>query len=118
MIDNSKEYIVCAAYKTIKDTPHLKYLTEKGHKVKEAYYEPHRQVMGMVTGWRHPDILWKFGDIIDRNDSGGFMTSKGRYVDRVEAMGIALESGQVTKEKAIRDDGHAPYWPLYSEDIY
>ena len=37
MIDNSKEYIVCAAYKTIKDTPHLKYLTDKGSDVKNIF---------------------------------------------------------------------------------
>ena len=45
MIDNTKEYIVCVAYKTIKDTPHLKYLIDKGSDVKNIYYEPHRQVM-------------------------------------------------------------------------
>ena len=119
MIDNTKEYIVCAAYKTIKDTPHLKYLIDKGFDVKNIYYEPHRQVMSIVTGWRHADIIWKFGDIIDREDSGGFMTSKGRYVNRTEAMKIALEAGQVTKEKAIREDGEdGGYWPLFSEDIY
>lgn len=119
MIDNTKEYIVCAAYKTIKDTPHLKYLANKGSDVKNVYYEPHRQVMSIVTGWRHADIIWKFGDIIDREDSGGFMTSKGRYANRTEAMKIALEAGQVTKEKAIREDGKdGGYWPLFSEDIY
>ena len=48
MIDNTKEYIVCAAYKTIKDTPHLKYLIDKGSDVKNIYYEPHRQVMNTL----------------------------------------------------------------------
>ena len=52
----------------------------------------------MVTDWRHPDIIWKFCDIIDKDDSRGFMTFKGRYVDRVEAMGIALAAGQVTEK--------------------
>ena len=37
MIDNTKEYMVCAAYKTIKDTPHLKYLIDKGSDVKKVY---------------------------------------------------------------------------------
>ena len=97
MIDNTKEYIVCAAYKTIKDTPRLKYLIDKGSDVKNIYYVPHRQVMNIVTGWRHADIIWKFGDIIDKDDSGGFMTSRGRYVDRVEAMEIALAAGQPEK---------------------
>ena len=108
MIDNSKEWICCAAYKTIQDPPHLIDLEKRGFEVKNAYHEPHRQIMGMVTGWRHPDIIWKFGDIIDKDDSGGFMTSKGRYVDRVEAMEIALAAGQVTEKKAIRTDGIKP----------
>lgn len=118
MIDNSKEWICCAAYKTIQDPPHLIDLEKRGFEVKNTYHEPHRQIMGMVTGWRHADIIWKFGDIIDKDDSGGFMTSRGRYVDRVEAMEIALAAGQVTEKKAIRTDGIKPYWPLYSEDIY
>ena len=34
-------------------------------------------------------------------------------------MKIALEAGQVTKEKAIREDGkNEGYWALFSEDIY
>ena len=59
----------------------------------------------MVSGWRHPDIIWKFGDIIDKDDSGGFMTSRGRYVDCVEAMGITLAAGQVT-EKNYQNGWH------------
>ena len=55
----------------------------------------------MVTGWRHPDIIWKFGDIIDKDGSGGFMTFKGRYVDRVEAMGIVLSASQVTEKRLL-----------------
>lgn len=75
--------------------------------------------MDIVTGWRHSDIILKFDDIIDKEDRGGFMTSKGRYVDKIEAMKIALEAGQVTKEKAIREDGEdGGYCPLFSEDIY
>lgn len=55
----------------------------------------------MVTDWRHPDIIWKFCDIIDKDDSSGFMTFKGRYVDRVEAMGIALAASQVTEKRLL-----------------
>lgn len=97
MIDNSKEWICCAAFKTIQDS-FLIELENRGFEVKNVYHEPHRQTMGMVTGWRQPDIIWKFGDIIDKDDNGGFMTSRGRYVDRVEAMGIALAAGQVTEK--------------------
>ena len=43
MIDNSKEWICCAAYKTIQDPPHLIDLEKRGFEVKNAYHEPHRQ---------------------------------------------------------------------------
>ena len=36
MINNSKEYIVCAAYKTNKDTPYLKYFTNRGFDLNNA----------------------------------------------------------------------------------
>lgn len=97
MIDNSKEYILCAAYKLKQECNHA-----------EIYYQPHRQVFGMALGWRHPDIIYKYSDAIDQSDLGGFCTSKGRYVDRKEAAKIALECGQISEEKRL----------LYSEDIY
>lgn len=45
-----------------------------------------------------------------RDDGQGFVTSEGRYVDRVEGARIAISSGQVRKLK----------WPplLYSEDLW
>jgi len=118
MIDNSKEYILCAAY-LFKDgyiTPEMadinQELAEKANNldgdIKNLYKEPHRQVFNMATGWRHADILYKYGDCI-KKDMGGFMTSKGRYVNREEAAQIALECGQIT-DPDIRI--------LYSEDIY
>ena len=43
----------------------------------------------------------------------GFVTSTGRYVDRDEALKIALESGQVNKDmKTLRKSG------LISENIW
>jgi hypothetical protein len=40
----------------------------------------------------------------------GFLTSEGRYVDRLTAVTIAIEAGQID----------APKWPpdLYSEDLW
>lgn len=108
MIDNSKEWIYCAAFKTIQDPLYLIEHEDRWFEVKNVYHEPHRQTMGMVTGWRHPDIIWKFGDIIDKDVSGGFMAFKGCYVDRVETMEIVLAASQVT-EKTIRTDGIKPY---------
>ena len=44
-----------------------------------------------------------------KGTDGGLMT---------EAMKIAYECGQVTKETAVRDDGNGQYGYLFSEDIY
>lgn len=122
MIDNSKEYILCAAYlfKEGYVTPNIerinKHITDKPRltdvsDVRDIYYQPHRQVFDMAIGWRHPDILYKYGDCIQRqgvNGSGGFMTSKGRYVTREEAAEIAYACGQIK----------VPKKRLFSEDIY
>lgn len=118
MIDNSKEYIVCAAYKQIKNTTYRQHMIDNGRDPKSIYREPHDEVFDMRLGYRHPDIIYQFNDEINTHN-GGFMTSKGRYVDRIEAMKIAYECGQVDASKALRnDDSNKKYWPLYSEDIY
>lgn len=122
MIDNSKEYIVCAAYlQTINTKNRQKMIYKNGKDPKEFYNEPHNQVFDMRLGFRHADIIYQYGDDINyHNSDGGFMTSKGRYVDRIEAMKIAYECGQVSRDMAIKDDEgtKVSYWPLYSEDIY
>lgn len=46
----------------------------------------------------------------------GFYTSKGRYVDRYEAMEIAYKCGQVSAEIALTEQGN--YNRLFSEDLY
>lgn len=112
MIDNSKEYILCAAYKQKKNTVNRqRYIDESGEDIANIYYEPHKEVFDMRLGWRHPDILYQYRDEIDRSDSGGFCTSKGRYVSREEAYKIAVECGQITKGKYSETR-------LYSEDLY
>lgn len=105
---NTIEYIACAAYRLKEGVlcPHTQTLikeAKEGEKtVLDIYAEPHNEVMYTVQGWRHADIIWRFGDIIDhRHDSGGFMTSKGRYVDRIEGMKIAFLAGQIPMENAI-----------------
>lgn len=119
MIGNTKEYIVCAAYRQSKNTSNRrKVINDIGKDPKSIYYAPHNEVFDLRLGYRHPDIIYQYGDEIDQSDGGGFMTSKGRYVDRTEAMTIAYECGQVTKETAVRDDGNGQYGSLFSEDIY
>lgn len=105
---NTIEYIACASYRLKEGVlcPHTQALikdAKEGEKtVLDIYAEPHNEVMYTVQGWRHADIIWRFGDIIDhRHDSGGFMTSKGRYVDRIEGMKIAFLAGQIPMKNAI-----------------
>lgn len=110
-MDNTKEYIVCAAYLFREGyvTPNVEKVNEQtGGDVRDIYYQPHRQVFNMALGWRHADILYKYGDCIRKNDLGGFMTSKGRYVDRKEAAEIAYACRQIENKVEL----------LFSEDIY
>lgn len=62
---------------------------------------------------RHGDVLkplWQMnGDIVAPDDQG-FVTSTGRWVDRIEAAGIAKAAGQI-------ETLYAPPW-LFSEDVW
>jgi len=110
MLLDQQERIICAAYRFKEGyiTPNMEKYLEKGDHIENIYNEPHREVFFLALGWRHPDILYKYGDVIDKNDLGGFLTSKGRYVDRQEAAKIAVAAGQVQRSCNY----------LYSEDIY
>lgn len=103
MIDNSKEYILCAAVKKLKG--------------------------GFDCGYRHDTIYSKVKkkDIekiygIEFFDDMGFLTSKGRFVGRREAYQIAVECGQVKPREGFDDewikvDPKDMEW-LASEDLY
>lgn len=110
-MNKNQEHILCAAYRFKEGyrTPNMERISDQdGALVEDVYKEPHKEVFRMALGWRHADILYKYGDCIDKSDLGGFMTSKGRYVDRTEAAKIAFAAGQIEKEKNM----------LFSEDIY
>lgn len=77
----------------------------------------------MFTGWRHGDCFttlhaWaerltdeekrSIGEEQLRGRHQGFLTSKGRFVDREEAMKIARAAGQTDKDSS----------GLFSEDLY
>lgn len=70
----------------------------------------------IIRGHRHSDCIRAASSRphITQDDiqyrAEGFITSSGRFVQRVEAMKIAIAAGQYTAEKG-RDK-------LYSEDIY
>ena len=130
MIDNSKEYIICAAcwYKDGTEAP-------RGLIAQNID-------SGVVIGqWRHGNCinvratnpLWnskKLAERLDREackipmteerpggecegfeEVDGFLTSKGRFVDRWQAMKLAYEAGQVSENQAIRT------WDRTDEDI-
>lgn len=94
MIDNTKEYILCAAVKRLDG--------------------------GFDCGYRHNDVYEKvpkeiYG--IDFYNDMGFLTSKGRFVGRREAYKIALECGQVRKRDAKSDKAMAEWLGLNEEQI-
>ena len=156
MIDNSKEYVICAAnwYKDGTEAP-------KGLIAQNID-------SGVVIGqWRHGNVinvrstnpLWNAKKLAERmgetpviekwedtlpyyEQVDGFITSKGRFVDRWQGMELALLAGQVDEERAINKDwsgdeeymkdfqNQIPHWRggeernkckyrmMYSEDLY
>lgn len=127
-MENKKEYIICAAIKRNNPRECIKH-----------YYE--NDLYDIEIGYRHCDIFARFGDEISKNPyDQGFYTSKGRFVDRYEAMMIAYKCGQVDVKTALNSNwmnieiegvtNNNPlkkyrmlsikqkYNKLYSEDLY
>lgn len=116
-MDNKQEYILCAAIKRIE------------RKNCEPYHDGINDICDIEIGYRHHDILQRFqGEVSKKTKDQGFYTSKGRFVDRNEAMLIAWRAKQVTNEIAgsekldlskIIDRGQIEKLnKLYSEDLY
>ena len=88
-----KEYIICSAIHNPED--------------KDMAEQPL-----IYCGLRHPNILWQ-SKLVSRDPyHQGFLTSKGRFVNREEALIIALENDQVLDKNEIRGKS------LHSEDLY
>ena len=109
MID--KEYILCAAIRRLKP------------RECQPYYN--NDICNIEIGYRHHDILQRFrGEVSTKQEDQGFYTSKGRYVDRIEAMDIAFKVGQVTEDNyqiIVRNsDGNTKTSTnkLFSEHLY
>ena len=124
-MDNKKEYILCAAIKRIEPKNCM------------PYYESTNDICNIEIGFRHHDIFQRFpGEVSKKSDNQGFYTSRGRFVDRHEAMYIAWKAEQVSNDVALRtlldilredlDEGNVlssdnfkKYFnKLYSEDLY
>lgn len=109
--NSSEEYILCAAI-WYKDLPTQRLLPKNVDK-------------GIVVcGHRHGhciDIMRFLGtlrsvtfgpDSVGENEQG-FLTSKNRFVERIEAAEIAVRQGQVQSDLLIN-----PLIGLFSEDLY
>lgn len=103
MIDNSKEYILCAAVWFDDGFVHE--------------HQPTTIITGLVVcGRRHHNCFLTFADIKGEDYKKinfgtvmqGFMTSLDRFVSRKEAAIIAFNNGQILKETET----------LFSEDLY
>ena len=113
-MDNKQEYILCAAIKRIEGRNCL------------PYHDGSNDICFIELGYRHHDILQRFhGEVSKKSKDQGFYTSKGRFVDRKEAMVIAMAAGQVKNtyygRKPIMEaykDGDLLVKSLYSEDLY
>jgi hypothetical protein len=116
-MNNKREYILCAAIKR-KNTKNCT----------KHYYS--NDIYDIEIGYRHCDIFTRFGEeVSNKLEDQGFYTSKGRFVDRKNAMFIAWNAGQVSNDvalkcdikklKEINDYELMDYInKLYSEDLY
>lgn len=66
----------------------------------------------IYCGLRHSDIVMQ-SELVSRNPHHqGFLTTAGRFVNRVEALHIAIDCEQVDHSKVIKGSF------LYSVDLY
>lgn len=93
----NEEIIICAALRH-EDTGKIYY----GHR--------HNHCLDASNS----ELSWKFNrqEIAQIERTQGFITSKNRFVDRKEALTIALANNQVLDKDCTRGD------QLYSEDLY
>lgn len=156
MIDNSKEYIICAAiwYKDGTEAPRglIAQNIDSGVVIGQWRHGNCINVRSTNPLWNakrlsergndNPMRIEKYEDTLEYYDYvDGFLTSKGRFLDRYQAAKIALECGQIDEKTALRtydrtDDDisdeelmntepkhrHGPergrFRMIYSEDLY
>jgi len=98
------ERIITAAYKVKPEFESNKcFIYQTGKKVRDDIYR-------CRIGRHHAEILHMYNKEVDQ-DTDGFYTSYGRWVDREEAAKIALACGQIKKLHYWKDK-------LDSSDIF
>ena len=126
MIDNNKEYIICAAiwYKDGTEAPRglISQNIDSGVVIGQWRHGNIINIRSTNPLWNAKKLAEKMGDDAIALTSyeetlkyydyvDGFLTSKGRFVDRWQAAKIALDCGQVTADRAVRS------WDRSNEDI-
>lgn len=96
-----REYIFCAAI-------HF------DDSVSRVHHERHGTGI-VICGYRHHEIFAARPAGFNGKETQGFMTSKGRFVNRREALKIAIRAKQV---KGCCFFSYANHDLLYSEDLY
>lgn len=113
-----KEYILCASiwHKDLK----TEFIKQKPSNIEEGV---------VISGWRHGNCVVSEYDYTKDNHIFGFLTSNNKFVDRYEAMKIAVDAGQVSKKKLLFNNDIVfckgleikippKYNPLFSEYLY
>ena len=81
------------------------------------FYPKDSEYPQIVCGKRHCDCFeWMFKHQVEYDKithEQGFLTNTNQFVDRYEAMNMALDWGQVSEE-----DGYKSGQQLYSEDLW
>lgn len=117
MIDNTKEYILCAAVKRRKRSGSNDiYDVEIGYRhgdIFQRFKPKHIWFIRLLGKFRlYGAAAWLFtkASPLEIDGNQGFLTSHNRFVDRREAMRIAVECGQV--------ENNTNKQLLFSEDLY
>ena len=86
-IIDKPEYLLCSAIRRVEERD-----------CQKVYWPKYQDIYKIELGWRHPDIMHRFGQEVSRNPNDqGFYTCKGRFVTREEVLEIARAAGQVDK---------------------
>lgn len=103
-----KEYILCSAIKR-KASRAENRITYKDNRIRDKFGMID-DIYGIELGRRHCDIIARFGaDNLDLSQQG-FYTSWGRFLNREDALLLAIENRQVVD--------HIHGTKLFSEDLY
>lgn len=104
-MNNRKEYVICAA---------VHFLSEKVYE-----HQPKNITNGyVICGRRHHNCYFTKFALLGLTDEKlrtvqGFLTSRDRFIDRMEGMKLALEVGQIDY-----DEPNKVKSGLFSEDLY